>query len=369
MCNTFSIPGITPDGIRLYFFPYTLRDEAKRWAHSLEPNEITSWDKFMEQFMKKFFPTAVNARRCKDVLNFKQMDNETLSTTRVHFRRLVKNCPHIGIPDCILMETFYNGLNRSTQVVADASAAEGLMDKTYTEAKVILDRILRNTVDWVDDGYGGRDPERRRNDITFVSADTMKTLATQMVVVSSLLQMMAINQGGLSQSSAQPNAPVQVAAISCVQCGGGHAVEMCPSNPQQVFSIQKNLYSNTYNLGWWNHPNFGWGRNQNQGGLNNHQNNNSGNRGNPPSFHQNQNQRQPQNQPSSSNTSVKSSSLESLLKQYIEKNDVVMQLQTSSIRNLEIQVRQFATELHNRIPKTLPSNSEALGSHGKEQCP
>ncbi|XP_038880318.1 uncharacterized protein LOC120071956 [Benincasa hispida] len=47
MCNTFSIPGVTPEGIRLYRFPYTLRDEAKRWAHSLEPNKTNSWDQLI----------------------------------------------------------------------------------------------------------------------------------------------------------------------------------------------------------------------------------------------------------------------------------------------------------------------------------
>ncbi|XP_038895327.1 uncharacterized protein LOC120083578 [Benincasa hispida] len=30
MCNAFSIPGVTPEGTRLYLFPYTLRDEARR---------------------------------------------------------------------------------------------------------------------------------------------------------------------------------------------------------------------------------------------------------------------------------------------------------------------------------------------------
>ncbi|XP_038887458.1 uncharacterized protein LOC120077591 [Benincasa hispida] len=259
MCSTFSIPGITPVGIRLYLFPYTLRDKAKRWAHSLEANEITSSDQLVEWFMKKFFPPAINTRRRKNVLNFEKMDNETLSTAWVRFRRLVKNCPHIGILDCVLMEMFYNGLNRSTQAVADASAVERFMDKTYTKAKVILDRISWNMDDWVDDGYRGRGSERRRNDNAIVFANTMTTLATQMAMVTSLLQLMALNQGVHSQGSTQPNAPTQVAVISYIQYGKGHAVEMCPSNRQKVCVIQNNPYNNTYNPDWRNHPNFGWG--------------------------------------------------------------------------------------------------------------
>lgn len=60
------------------------------------------------------------------------------------------------------MEIFYGGLNRPSQSVVNASAAGGLMDNTYTEAKVILDRISRNTDEWVNDGYKSRSMERRK---------------------------------------------------------------------------------------------------------------------------------------------------------------------------------------------------------------
>ncbi|XP_038876850.1 uncharacterized protein LOC120069217 [Benincasa hispida] len=42
ICNTFSIPGVTLEGIRLYLFLYTLRDEAKR---KVEKNKELEWEK------------------------------------------------------------------------------------------------------------------------------------------------------------------------------------------------------------------------------------------------------------------------------------------------------------------------------------
>ncbi|XP_038880418.1 uncharacterized protein LOC120072068 [Benincasa hispida] len=262
MCNTFSIPGVTPEGIRLYLFLYTLRDKARRWAESLEPNEINAWDQLVERFMNKFFPLAVNARRQRDVLNFEQKGYETLSIW-VRFRKLGKNCPHIEMPDCVLMETFYNGLDRSTQAVADASTAGGLMYKTYTEAKIILDRVSRNTDEWIDNGYEERASEQRRAESAIVPANTMNSLAAQMATVTSLLQTIVIQQGHLSQSLAQANALMQVAAISCVQYGEGHSVEVCLLNQQSVYSIHNESFGSTYNPGWRNHPTFSWGGNHN----------------------------------------------------------------------------------------------------------
>ncbi|XP_038891744.1 uncharacterized protein LOC120081142 [Benincasa hispida] len=51
------------------------------------------------------------------------------------------------------METFYGGLNRASQMAANAVAAGGLIDKSYTEAKEILDRIAKHNMEWVDDTH------------------------------------------------------------------------------------------------------------------------------------------------------------------------------------------------------------------------
>lgn len=42
------------------------------------------------------------------------------------------------------MEIFYDGLNEVSQTSANVVVADRLLDKTYTEAKDILDCISRN---------------------------------------------------------------------------------------------------------------------------------------------------------------------------------------------------------------------------------
>ncbi|XP_038904346.1 uncharacterized protein LOC120090699 [Benincasa hispida] len=117
-CNSFVIPGITPEAIRLSLFPYSLRDDAKHW-----------------------------------------------------------------------MKTFYGGLNRASQMAADAATAGGLMDKSYTEAKEILDRIAKHNMEWVDDTYDGRyDRRTRSQNINSVDANAIATLSAQMATMTNLLQ-------------------------------------------------------------------------------------------------------------------------------------------------------------------------------------
>lgn len=88
--------------------------------------------------MQKYFPPIVNVRRRRDIVTFKQKETETLSDAWDWFKRLVQNCLHDGIPDCVQMEIFYGGLNCPSQLVADTSAAGELMDKTYTGQKSSL---------------------------------------------------------------------------------------------------------------------------------------------------------------------------------------------------------------------------------------
>lgn len=152
----------------------------------------------VKKFIQKYFPPMVNAGRRRDIITFEQKEIETMREAWARFKRLVCNCPHNDIPDCVQMEIFYGELNHLLQSVVNASVAGGLMDKTYIEPMTILERISRNTDEWVDDGYGTRSMDRRKTQTRMVEADVALSLAAQMATVTSLLKTMAINNDTLN---------------------------------------------------------------------------------------------------------------------------------------------------------------------------
>lgn len=79
------------------------------------------------------------------------------------------------------------------------------MDKTYTKAKAILDRILRNTDERVDDGYGIHSMDRRKAQIGLIEADVVTNLTAQIAIVTSLLKTMALNNSEMVDPAAQMN--------------------------------------------------------------------------------------------------------------------------------------------------------------------
>ena len=60
--------------------------------------------------------------------------------------------------------------------------------------------------------------------------------------------------------------------------------------------------------------------------------------------------------------------MESLLREFMNKNDVMLQSQAIAIRNLEVQLGQIVDELKNRTEGALLSTNEVPRGNLKEQC-
>ncbi|XP_073291029.1 uncharacterized protein [Primulina huaijiensis] len=104
-------------------------------------------------------------------------------------------------------------------------------------------------------------------------------------------------------------------------------------------------YSNTYNPGWRQHPNFSWG------GQNSHNRPHGGQ----------QYGKQPMYKPE---PREEKSSLEQMMSKFISSTETRLQNQDESIKELENQIGQLAKMIATKDPRTLPSNTE---TNPKEQ--
>jgi len=64
--------------VRLHLFPFSLRDRASAWFHSLQNSSITSWDQIRQAFLAKFFPRSKTAQLRNQIIRFTQRDGESL---------------------------------------------------------------------------------------------------------------------------------------------------------------------------------------------------------------------------------------------------------------------------------------------------
>ncbi|KAL5556287.1 hypothetical protein UlMin_038523 [Ulmus minor] len=251
VAEAFKINGVTDDILKLKLFPYSLRDQARAWLNSLPSDSITTWNDLAEKFLMKYFPPTKNAKLRNDITSFQQLEGESLYETWERYKELLRRCPHHGIPFWIQMETFYNGLNAQTRTIVNAASNGALMSKTYNEAYALLERMASNNYQWPTE----RVPAGRR----VAGVHEVSEITSLTAQIASLVNTLNNQQATPHQSVNS----VQGTGESCVLCNGNHRFESYPSNPESVCYVgnmnrNNNPFSNTYNPGWRQHPNFSW---------------------------------------------------------------------------------------------------------------
>ncbi|XP_048140761.1 uncharacterized protein LOC125316465 [Rhodamnia argentea] len=330
ICDTIKYNGVTDDAIRLRLFPFSLRDKAKSWLTSLPAGSITTWDDLAQKFLSKYFPPAKSAKMRNDISTFVRMDGESLYEAWERFKELLRRCPHHGLPVWMQVHTFYNGVMPNLRSTIDAAAGGTLNNKSPKEAFDLLEEMVSNSYQWPIERLSTRKP----NGIYEVGVSN--AIATHFAALNKKIDSVLKIQGS-----------------TCEFCNGSHASDECqvgnpfahpPENTNFVgnFSrpLRNNPYSNTYNPGWRNHPNFSWS-NQNQQGL----------RPTPPSF-------RPLEEKQHSHLEEMVTKLAQTTQDFIKSADVRFQNQEASIRNLEKQVGRLANHLSERPYGALPSNTE-----------
>jgi len=230
--TTIKTNGENADYTKLALFPFTLRDKAKKWLGSLPRDSVLTWRELSKLFLTRFFPHKRTAKVRHDLTSFSQIFDEPLNEAWERFRELQYSCPHHGIPDWLLIQTFYDGLNESTRAYVDAVTGGALMSREPLEAMNLIDSMAQNQQ------WSGRDNSRRRGgqggsqgggkyEVDHITALTAKMDAMQRAMDK--LSVKAVEQ--------QPQA--------CVMCGDErHAYEQCPLVQADEESEQVNSINN-----------------------------------------------------------------------------------------------------------------------------
>ncbi|XP_057785955.1 uncharacterized protein LOC131003487 [Salvia miltiorrhiza] len=253
VCSTLRPHGFTENNLRLLTFSHTLQGRARDWLFDLPPGSIRTWGDLEEQFLRKFFPESRAANLRMAISSIKQKKAESLADYWERFQQLCRKCPDHGFSDYqLLTNYFYRGMSSFDRKIVDAACGGSLTNKTLDEAKQLI-------VDMVSNGqqYEDVDDDRYRP----VQKVEDSNMNERIDALTSLVR-------GLAVSKTQH-----------VQCGicfeNNHHTDACPSlqdnnteqacmgsADEQEMNAQRQRrndpFSNTYNPGWRNHPNFRW---------------------------------------------------------------------------------------------------------------
>ncbi|KAG8488363.1 hypothetical protein CXB51_016383 [Gossypium anomalum] len=168
---------------------------------------------------------------------------------------LIEKVPSPWVTLWLQVQTFYNGVNPSTRQHMDAAAGGTLNNKTLEEAYEFIEEMSLNNYQW----QVMRTKPTKAAGVFNLDAVTM--LSNQVELLNKKID------GLYGSTQVHP-------VMRCDSNRGVHNPDYPPFNPSTEeeqahyignnFKPQNNQYSNTYNAGWKNHPNFSWGGQGNQ---------------------------------------------------------------------------------------------------------
>ncbi|CAI8618373.1 unnamed protein product [Vicia faba] len=213
----------------------------------------------MEKTFLEYFPASVYICKRYDIMNFKQKEGDSLGDAYKRFKRLLVAYPTHEMGQTEQIRMFVNRLRMKTKQLIDTAVGGSSNFITTTGVKKIIEVIDANEhlelSDRVVSKPGG---------VIDLKLEVNKQLKIEeAITVDMEKKLKAMNMG--TQHVAQVQ---QVQKVACEIYSGPHLTVQCLATPQQIEEIkflrQNNSYSNTYNPGWKNHPNFSWTDQQQQ---------------------------------------------------------------------------------------------------------
>ena len=81
----------------------------------------------------------------KEVLNFRQLEEESLGTSWDHFNELIITGLDLAIQDPVFLQHFYMGLSKDSRESLDVASRGAFLHLSASEARSMHDRISERT--------------------------------------------------------------------------------------------------------------------------------------------------------------------------------------------------------------------------------
>ena len=197
------------------------------------------WNQLAEQFLLQYFPPDKTAKFRANITGFRVDDDESLHAAWERFKGLLRKCPHHGLSRGLQCRTFFDALSGAQKQAVDQVARGDFGRCTPNEVLDVLERAAKKS-------FAYNPPRSIPSSKGIHHVDSNTLVSAQFEALTKRFDQL---QSDLSKSKSR-----------CGVCDGKHQTSQC----QQAMVVedvdfvgrQNNAYSNSYNPGWRNHPNF-----------------------------------------------------------------------------------------------------------------
>ena len=130
--------------ICLVLFPFSLKEKAKIWFHSLTLNSISNWEDMRSVFLNKFFPPGCTNALMRAFENFSEKPGKCFATIWERYKELLHAIPHHGLNIGQIVAYFHQGLSLYSKQYIQMMSGGQFYEKSLKEVVQCFDTIAEN---------------------------------------------------------------------------------------------------------------------------------------------------------------------------------------------------------------------------------
>ena len=105
---------------------------------------VDNWEELVEAFMERFFSPTLTSERRREIITFKQGEEESLYSAWERYKKLLKRCLMHDIDQITQMDIFYHAMNISSKGIIDAAYYGVFKRKSAEEANQLIEDLAKS---------------------------------------------------------------------------------------------------------------------------------------------------------------------------------------------------------------------------------
>ncbi|XP_057775056.1 uncharacterized protein LOC130994034 [Salvia miltiorrhiza] len=196
LCSTIKMSGVADDIIHFRLCPFSLRDKAKSWYHTLRLGANPTWEKVVHLFLRKFHPLGFTLKLKMDIVQFQQYEGESLAETWERYHEKLRKCPSHRFDEGTLVVMFYNACGERTRMFMDTAVGGSLLKKGSSETMEIIESMAATSYQWSSERV------QLKKIAAASSSDPMALISTQLAEMNSRIT--ALSMGNPEPAVEEP---------------------------------------------------------------------------------------------------------------------------------------------------------------------
>ena len=123
----------------------TNQDVVASWFESLQYVPVRNWEELVKDFMERFFPPALTSERRKEIITFKQEEEESLYNAWERYKKLLKRCLMHVIDHITQMDILYHAMDYSSKGIIDATCYGAFKMNSAKEANQLIEDLAKSS--------------------------------------------------------------------------------------------------------------------------------------------------------------------------------------------------------------------------------